>query len=106
MSKRHYKQGINRDQGYLLPPSMEEYVQEDNPVRAIDSYVESLEIEKLKFENAEGEVVDTNGQEREIDMEYYVKHQILPPVGRILNYFDYDDSELEGQPFQSTLGHF
>jgi transposase len=56
MSKRHYKQGINRDQGYLLPPSMEEYVQEDNPVRAIDSYVESLEIEKLKFENAEGEV--------------------------------------------------
>jgi DNA polymerase elongation subunit (family B) len=39
-------------------------------------------------------------------MEYYVKHQILPPIGRILNYFDYDDSELEGQPVQSTLGHF
>jgi transposase len=56
MSKRHYKQGIDRGQGYLLPASMEEYVHEDNPVRAIDSYVESLEIEKLKFENAEGEV--------------------------------------------------
>jgi DNA polymerase I len=58
------------------------------------------------FTQKEGKVVDTNGQEREIDVEYYVKHQILPPVGRILNYFDYDDSELEGQPVQSTLGHF
>ena len=56
MSKRHYKQGMDREQGYLLPPSMEEYVHEDNPVRAIDSYVESLDIEKLKFANAEGEV--------------------------------------------------
>ena len=56
MSKRHYKRGIEREQGYLLPPSMEEYVKEDNPVRAIDSYVESLDIGKLKFENAEGEV--------------------------------------------------
>jgi len=58
------------------------------------------------FTQKEGKLVDTYGQEREIDFEYYIKHQILPPVGRILNYFDYDDSELEGQPIQSTLGHF
>jgi DNA polymerase I len=54
----------------------------------------------------EGKVVDTDKRQREIDVEYYIKHQILPPVGRILNYFDFDDSELEGQPIQSTLGHF
>jgi DNA polymerase I len=54
----------------------------------------------------EGKVVDTDKRQREIDVEYYIKHQILPPVGRILNYFDYNDSELEGQPIQSTLGHF
>jgi DNA polymerase elongation subunit (family B) len=58
------------------------------------------------FTQKEGKLIDTYGQEREIDFEYYIKHQILPPVGRILNYFDYNDSELEGQPFQSTLGHF
>jgi DNA polymerase I len=58
------------------------------------------------FKEKEGKLVDTYGQERELDVEYYVKHQILPAVGRILNYFDYEDSELEGQPFQSTLGHF
>ena len=39
-------------------------------------------------------MVDTDGQEREVDVEYYIKHQILPPVRRILNYFDFDDSEL------------
>lgn len=54
MRKRQYKQGISREQGYLLPPSVEEYVLADNPVRAIDSYVESLEMEKLKFRYAEG----------------------------------------------------
>jgi len=58
------------------------------------------------FTQKEGTVVDTDGREREIDFEYYIKNQIIPAVGRILNYFDYDDSELEGQPFQSTLGHF
>jgi DNA polymerase, archaea type len=58
------------------------------------------------FTQEEGKVVDTDKRQREIDVEYYIKHQILPPVGRILNYFDFDDSELEGQPIQSTLGHF
>jgi len=60
MEKRHYKQGIQREQGFLLPPSMEEYVAADNPVRAIDSYVESLDMGQMKFVNAEGEL--TPGQ--------------------------------------------
>lgn len=60
MRKRHYKQGIHRGQGYLLPPSIEEYVQEDNPVRAIDNYVESLDVEEMGFVNATGEL--TAGQ--------------------------------------------
>ncbi len=60
MAKRHYKQGLQREQGFLLPPSLDEYIAADNPVRAIDSYVESLDMAKLKFENAAGEV--TPGQ--------------------------------------------
>jgi DNA polymerase, archaea type len=58
------------------------------------------------FSQKDGKVLDSYGQEQQIDVEYYVKHQILPAVGRILNYFDYDDAQLEGQPVQSTLGHF
>lgn len=55
MGKRHYKQGIQREQGFLLPPSIDEYVAADHPVRAIDSYVESLDMAQLKFEHAEGD---------------------------------------------------
>jgi transposase len=56
MNQRQYKQGIDRQQGYLLPPSVEEYVGEDNPVRAIDTYVNSLDLEVLGFQNAGGEL--------------------------------------------------
>lgn len=56
MVKRRYKTGVDRNQGFLLPPSVEEYVSAENPVRAIDSYVESLDLEKLGFRHAGGEL--------------------------------------------------
>jgi transposase len=60
MSKRRYKEGIDRQQAFLLPPRVEEYIDEDNPVRAIDVYVESMDLEELGFKNASGEL--TPGQ--------------------------------------------
>jgi hypothetical protein len=56
MKKRHHKQGIHRGQGYLLPPSIEEYVRPGNLVLAIDSYVDSLDLEAMGFKNANGEL--------------------------------------------------
>ena len=52
MSERHYKKVINRHQSSLFPPSMEDYITRDNPVRAIDAYVESLDMSSFKFHNA------------------------------------------------------
>jgi transposase len=52
MPIRQYKQGIARQQSFLLPARVEEYVAEDNPVRAIDVYVDSLDIHRLGFKNA------------------------------------------------------
>lgn len=46
-----YKQGLNRNQQLLFPPSIDDYVDEDNSVRAIDSYVELLNLTKLQFSN-------------------------------------------------------
>ncbi|WP_321779022.1 IS1182 family transposase [Sulfurimonas sp.] len=46
-----YKQGLNRNQQLLFPPSIDDYVDEDNNVRAIDSYVELLDLTKLQFSN-------------------------------------------------------
>ena len=60
MNQRPYKQEKDRQQSFLLPPSIEEYVGEDNPVRAIDSYVESLDLKSLGFKNTDDKV--TPGQ--------------------------------------------
>jgi transposase len=53
MGKRQYKHGIERAQGFLLPVSMDEYVTADNPVRAIDVYVATLDLPALGFENTQ-----------------------------------------------------
>ena len=54
MSKRKYKQGQDRQQGMLMPPRVEEYVDEENAVRAIDAYVESLDLAGLGFQHTIG----------------------------------------------------
>ncbi|MEA3315218.1 MAG: IS1182 family transposase [Campylobacterota bacterium] len=46
-----YKQGLNRNQQLLFPPSIDSYVDEDNSVRAIESYVELLDLTQLQFNN-------------------------------------------------------
>jgi transposase len=43
----NYKEGLNRHQQLLFPPSLDEYVDEDNPVRAIESYVDSIDLADL-----------------------------------------------------------
>jgi len=44
-----YKKGENRKQQMFFPPSIDEYVSEDNQVRGIDDYVELLNMSELKF---------------------------------------------------------
>ncbi len=49
MMIRHFKSGVSRYQPSFLPPCLEDYVSLDNPVRAIDAYVETLDVVKLGF---------------------------------------------------------
>ena len=44
-----YKKGENRKQQMFFPPSIDEYVSQDNQVRAIEDYVEILDMVKLGF---------------------------------------------------------
>ncbi len=44
-----YVEGLSRSQTFLLPKTIEEYVEADNPVRFIDAYVNTLNMEKLGF---------------------------------------------------------
>ena len=39
-----YKEKASREQIMLLPDSIEEYVGENNPVRVIDAFVDSLDL--------------------------------------------------------------
>jgi len=47
-----YKSGEHRKQQMFFPPSIDEYVSEDNPVRAIEDYVELLNMVELGFTKA------------------------------------------------------
>jgi transposase len=48
----NYITGVDRSQVQLLPPSVEEYVGMEAPVRAIDAFVAGLNLEQLEFGRA------------------------------------------------------
>jgi len=50
MSKR-YKEGINRNQQQFFPPSLDELVDEDNQVRAVELYVQRLDLKAMSFDD-------------------------------------------------------
>ena len=47
-----YVVGEKRDQSILFPETLDEYVTEENPVRFIDAFVDSLDLEELGFKHA------------------------------------------------------
>src|SRR5882672_9361142 len=44
-----FVEGIDRSQSSLFPAELEDYVAEDNPVRAVDAFVDGLDLGKLGF---------------------------------------------------------
>jgi transposase len=46
---RRYKRGIDRGQVDIFPARLDDYVNANNPVRAIDAYIESLNLRELGY---------------------------------------------------------
>lgn len=44
--------GSDRNQLLLLPPSLDDFIGEDNPVKVIDVFVDSLDLKKAGFKNS------------------------------------------------------
>ena len=44
-----FVEGVDRGQCTLFPPSLEDYVAGDNPVRAVDVFVEGLDLSKPRI---------------------------------------------------------
>lgn len=42
-----YMEGESRSQSVLFPERLEDWIQEDNPVRVIDAFVEELDLGRL-----------------------------------------------------------
>ena len=47
-----YIEGVDRQQGWLLPERLEDYVSAENPVRFLDAFVDSLDLAALGFQHA------------------------------------------------------
>jgi len=47
-----YIQGTAREQSLLFPELIDDYVTEDNPIRFIDAFVDSLDLEVLGFQRS------------------------------------------------------
>ena len=43
-------QGISREAAILFPPTLDEYIAADNPVRFIDAFVDQLDLQGLGFQ--------------------------------------------------------
>ena len=47
-----YIRGVDRNEVLLFPECVEDYITEDNPVRFVDAFVESLDLGDLGFVRA------------------------------------------------------
>ncbi len=45
-------EGQQRSQGVLFPEQLEDWIAEDNPVRAVEAFVEELDLVPLGFDGA------------------------------------------------------
>jgi transposase len=47
---KRFIEGLDRSQTTLLPDCIDDYVDEDNPVRAVDGFVDMLDLAALGFD--------------------------------------------------------
>ena len=50
---KRFIEGEDRQQTTLLPDCLDDYIADDNPVRAVDAFVEELDLKALGFDGAE-----------------------------------------------------
>ena len=50
---KRFIEGEDRSQATLLPECLDDYIAEDNPVRAVDAFVEELDLKALGFAGAD-----------------------------------------------------
>lgn len=49
---KRFIEGVERSQGTMFPTQLDEYVSEDNAVRVIDAFIDTLDLNALGFDGA------------------------------------------------------
>jgi transposase len=52
---KRFIEGANRAQAAILPECLDDYISDDNPVRAIEAFVEAVDLSNLGFEGVHPE---------------------------------------------------
>ena len=50
---KRFVEGADRGQSTLLPECLDDWIDESNPVRVIDAFVEALDLARLGFDGVE-----------------------------------------------------
>ena len=69
---KRFIEGENRFQATLFPESLDDYIADDNPVRAIDAFVDGLDLKALGFEGAEPALTGRPAYEPAMMLKIYV----------------------------------
>ena len=69
---KRYIEGECRHQVTLMPEALEDYINEDNPVRVIDVFVDELDLLGLGFESAKPAVTGRPGYHPEVLLKTYI----------------------------------
>ena len=64
--------GLDRGQSTLLPECLDEWIDESNPVRVIDAFVESLDLRKMGFEGLDPTGIGRPAYHPKIHLKLYI----------------------------------
>src|SRR5699024_946421 len=65
-------EGEDRFQSALLPPCLDDYVSEENPVRVVDAFVDNLALADLGFERVVAQATDRPGYHPATRLKIYI----------------------------------
>ena len=69
---KRFIEGEDRTQVTLLPDCLDDYIAEDNPVRAVDAFVEELDLKALGFAGADPAVTGRPGYHPAVLLKLYI----------------------------------
>jgi transposase len=69
---KRFVEGVARDQGGLFPAHLEDFIDKDNPVRAVDAFVDKLDLRALGFEAVDPSATGRPGYHPAVLLKLYI----------------------------------